>query len=181
MNAVRTFALLLVLACPALADVESGPKPGEKVTELKIFAATGTNEGKDVDIAMLRKDEPTIYLFVNAEKFSRPMAKFLRAIDAKVNDDSDKAVAVAIWVGGDIDKMKAYLPTAQMSLKFAKTDLAVYTENKTGPNGWGLNNDAHLTAVIVHGGKVVKSFAFVSVDDGDAKAVLEALKAAVKK
>jgi len=181
MNAICTFALFLVAACTAFADVESGPKPGEKVTELKIFAATGMNEGKDVDIAKLRKDEPTIYLFVNAEKFTRPMAKFLRAIDAKVSDDSDKAIAVAIWVGGDTDKMKEYLPKAQMSLKLVKTDLTVYTENKTGPNGWGLNNDAHLTAVIVNGGKVVKSFAFVSVDDSDAKGVLEALKVAVKK
>ena len=62
-------ASILFFGCSSLAyaDVESGPKAGDKVAALKVHAVAGTIEDKEVDYAKERKDEPTVYLFVNAE------------------------------------------------------------------------------------------------------------------
>ena len=171
----------ILLLAFAVAEVESGPKAGEKVAALKVYATNGDHEGKDVDIAAERKKEPTIYLFVNSDKFSRPMARFLRELDGKIGDASDKAAVIAVWVGGDADKNKEHLPRVQMSIKLAKTTYGVFTGAAGGPEGWAINADAHLTAVVVHEGKVAKSFPFVSVNDTDVKGVLEEFTKALKK
>ena len=46
---------------------------------------------------------------------------------------------------------------------------------------WAINPDAHLTAVVAHEGKVVKSFGYRSVNETDAPEVVKRLKKAVKK
>ena len=165
----------------AWADVESGPKAGEKVGELKAFGVVGKVEGKEADFAAERKDDPTVYLFVSAENFSRPMARFMRALDGKLGEIDDKAAAVAVWLGGDADAHKERLPKIQMSVNFDKTALAVFAGDKSGPNGWGINPDAHLTVVVANKGKVAKSFAYTTVNETDARAVLAELKKAVGK
>ena len=176
------FAVALIFTpAAARADVESGPKAGEKVPELKVFAVIGPVENKEVDYAAERKDAPTVYLFVQTEHWSRPVARFLKVLDGKLGETDDKARAVAVWVGGDADKNKEYLPKANQSLSFDKTALTVFTGDKGGPNNWGINSDAHLTAVVVSKGKVVKSFAFVSVNETDVRGVIAELKKAVGK
>lgn len=176
------FAVAVLLVPTAVrADVESGPKAGEKVAELKVFAVTGPVENKDVDYAAERKDAPTVYLFVQSENWARPVARFMKVLDGKLGETDDKALAVAVWVGGDADKNKEYLPKANQSLKFDKTALTAFTGDKGGPNNWGINSEAHLTAVVVNKGKVVKSFAFVSVNETDVRSVVAELKKAVGK
>ena len=167
------------VAVTALADVESGPKAGEKVAALKVFGVVGPVEGKEVDFAAEKKGDPTVYLFVKPDSWSRPMARFAKVLDGKVGDVHEKASVVAVWVGGDADKSKEYLPKAQESLKFGRTALTVFAD-KAGPEGWAINPDADLTVVVAHGGKVHTTFAFGSVNDTDVKAVEEALKKAVK-
>jgi hypothetical protein len=78
------------------AQVEAGPKVGEKVPALKVTVVVGELEGKDVDLVVERKEQPTAYLLVNAEKFSRPMARFLRELDGQLGEVDDKASAVAV-------------------------------------------------------------------------------------
>jgi hypothetical protein len=175
---IRALAVLLAFASVARADIESGPKAGAPVPELKVFAVTGTVESKDLEIAKERGDKPTVFVFVNAEKFSRPMARFLKVLDGKVADVTD-AETVAVWVGGDAAKNKEYLPKAQQSLNFGKTALTVSGVEE--PKGWAINADAHATAVIVVKGKVVKSFPFVSINETDVKPVLAELVKAVGK
>ena len=175
-------SILLFAGLPySYADVESGPKAGEKVDALKVYAVTGTIEDKMVDYAKERKDEPTIYFFVNAEKFSRPMNKYMLTVDGKLADASDKAMAVIVWCGGDFDKNKDYMPKLAKAVPYSKSALTVFNGDANGPNGWGVNSAAHLTAVVVVGGKVIKSFAYESVNETDAKDVIESLTKAVKK
>ena len=173
--------LCSALAGFAAADVESGPKAGAAVAPLKVFAVTGAIEGKEVDYAKERKDEPTIYFFVNAEKFSRPMNKFMLAIDGKLADAGDKAMSVIVWTGGDFEKNKEYMPKLQKSVPYAKSALTVFDGDANGPKDWGLNSAAHLTVVVAKAGKVVKTFAYESVNDTDVKDVLEVLKKATAK
>jgi hypothetical protein len=172
---------VLAAAVAGRADVESGPKEGEKVPALKVHAVVGPVENKDVDYAAERKDAPTVYLFVNAEKFSRPIARYLKELDKQLGDIDEKAAGVAIWFAGDADGNKTYMPRLNMSVKFEKTALTVFTGDGFSPDGWGLNFDAHLTVVVTANGKVVKSFGYSSVNETDVKSAVEVLKKAVKK
>ena len=175
MRLVLALALSAGITVIAWADVASGPKEGEKVPALKIFAVTGDPKDKEIDYAELRKDKPTIYLFVSAENFSRPMFRYIKMLDEKVGDD---ALVVAVWLNDAPEKSKEYLP--KISKYFTNAALAVFGE-KAGPKDWGINADAHLTAVVVHNGKVVKSFGYMSLNETDAPQVIEALKQAIKK
>lgn len=169
----------------AQAD-ESGPKAGEKVPALKAYGIVGAVEGKEADFAAERKDAPTIYIFVQAMEGGlpvggRPAGRFMKELDKSLGDASDKAHIVAVWLGEKaFDKHKEYIPKFQMSLKLEKSSLAAFDGEKSGPNNWAVNSDTHLTVVIANKGKVVKSFAFTSVNETDVNDVLEELKKAVK-
>jgi hypothetical protein len=175
-----------LLVSPATrADVESGPKAGEKVAELKAFGVVGTIEGKEADFAADRKDSPTIYIFVSAADGGipvggRPAARFMKILDTEVAKIEGAAV-VAVWLGDKaFDKHKEYLPRINTSLKFEKTSLAAFDGEKSGPNNWGINPDAHLTVVVANKAKVVKSFPFTTVNETDVRPVLAELKKAMK-
>ena len=167
---------LFAFAPFAFADVESGPKVGEKITELKALGVIGLQVGKEADFAAERKDEVTVYLFINAEKFDRPMNQFIKKLDAALPGISDKAASVGVWVNGDKDKLKDRLAAIQKSVMYENTSLAIYDGNVADLKGWAVNSSAHLTAVVVHKGKVLKSFAYESVNGTDVKAVEELLK-----
>ncbi len=189
---MKAFPVLVVLAVALMfvpevrADVESGPKAGDAVPELKAFGVVGSVEGKDADFVAERKDAPTIYLFVKAEEGGlpvggRPLGRFMKVLDTEVVK-LDGVAVVAVWLGDKaFDKHKEYLPKIHKSLSFEKTSLAAFDGEKSGPNNWGVNADAHLTVVVVNKGKVVKSFAYESVNEKDVKPVLEELKKATDK
>jgi hypothetical protein len=174
-----TAGAVLVVVLPAWADVTSGPAKGDKVAALKVYDATGEHKEKEVDYAADRKDRPTVYVFLH--QWNRPIARFLRAVDASVKQDFEGTYVVAVWLTDQPDQTKEYLPRAQESLKLEATAMTVFLANKTGPEGWGLNDRAHVTAVVANKGKVAESLAFVSVNEKDAEAVTAALKKAVGK
>ena len=62
MKAFGVFVLgfVLILTPAVRADVESGPKAGEKIPALKAFGVVGSVEGKEADFAGARKELPTI-------------------------------------------------------------------------------------------------------------------------
>jgi hypothetical protein len=170
------FALCMSSAPALAADVESGPTVGEKVAELKILPLTGDLAGKELDIVAERKQKPTIYVFVQAEQFGRPTARYLKTLDEAVTKIGGDATVFAVWLTGDADKTKAYLPKVQMSIKLEATTLAMYPGDKAGPNGWGLNDRAFVTTVVANGQKTAAKFAYVSLNETDVRAVVAALK-----
>ena len=168
---MRTAIMMLVFASPAFADDASGPKEGDKAAELKVYAVTGEAKEKDVNYTELRKDKPTVYVFVQADKWDRPMFRFVKTLDEKLGDAGQ---VVAVWLTEDVDKSKEYLP--KISSYFSNAALTVFPGEKAGPKDWGINIDAHLTAVVVSGGKVAKSFGYQSLNETDADAVAQVLK-----
>ena len=83
--------IAVVFAQPALAqDMMSGPDKGGAVPALKVFDATGAFKDKETDYAAERKDKLTVYLFISAEKFDRPMNRFMKGLDAAVGKDQKK-------------------------------------------------------------------------------------------
>lgn len=164
----------------ARAQIASGPEAAAKQETLKAFAATGDLAGKSVDFVAERKNLPTVYVFVRADQWSRPMARFLRTLDeemAKGIEGAKDARTVAVWLTEDQGKSKEYLPIAQQSVRFERTTLAVFEGDRFGPADWSVNSEAFLTAVVVKDGKVVKSFGYISLNETDVPEVVKALKA----
>jgi hypothetical protein len=166
-------------AAVARADVESGPAAGEKAAALRVMAVTGDHENKELDYVAERKDKPTVYVFIAADKWDRPVARYLRTLDEKLGKLGGESRAVAVWLTDDANQSKAYLPKAQKSLKLEQTALTVFPGDKSGPDGWGVNPDASVTAVVVQRGKVAASFGYRSVNDTVVPEVEAALKKAL--
>jgi hypothetical protein len=175
-----SFAGLILLAVwPAWSqDVTSGPEKGKEVPPLKVFDATGPHKDKDVDYAKERGAKPTVYVFIPADKWSRPVARFLKKLDEAVPKVGEEAAVVAVWLTDDPAKAKAYLPVAQNSLQLQVTALTCFTGDKEGPKGWGINADAHATAVVTAKGKVAATFGYNSVNETAVPAVRDALRKA---
>src|SRR5262249_5861939 len=162
----------LSLAVPAFAqDVTSGPAKGDKVSAVKVYDATGANKDKEVDYAAERKDKPTVYLFIQADKFDRPMNRFMKELDKLVKKDFEDVYVVAVWLTDDKDKTKEFLPRVQQSVQYEATALTCFTGDKDGPKGWAINSDAHLTAVVANKQKVAATFGYRSINDTDVPAV----------
>jgi hypothetical protein len=161
-------------------DVVSGPEKGKRVPVLKVFDATGAHKGKEVDYARERQDKPTVYAFIQADKWDRPMARFLRDLEEAVRKENADAYVVAVWLTDNVDKTKEYLPVAQQSLKLHTTALACFPGEKAGPAGWNVNADAHLTAVVAVQGKVAATFGYQSINETNVPEVHKALQKARK-
>jgi hypothetical protein len=61
---------------------------------------------------------------------------------------------------------------------YGATALTCYPGGAEGPKGWGVNADAHLTAVLANKGKVAATFGYRSLNETDVPAVRDALKKA---
>ena len=175
-HALLCLALLMPPAAARAQDVVSGPAKGEKVPALKVFDATGENADKEVDYAAERKDKPTVYLFVRADKFDRPMNRFMKTLDGAVKKDFADTYVVAVWLTDDAAKTKELLPRVQQSVGFGATALTCYAGGAEGPKGWGVNADAHLTAVLANKGKVAATFGYPSLNETDVPAVRDAVR-----
>lgn len=183
MLSLRILCALSLLACASFTfaeDIKSGPAAG-KAPELKVFDTTGPNTGSEVDYTADRKGKPTIYVFIVAEKFDRPVARFVKQLDTAVAKESDEGYIVAVWITEDEAKTKAYLPIAQSSLKFERSALTFLKGGKTSPKDWNIDTDVTVTAVVANDGKVIKSFGYRSVNDSDVPAVQEEFVKALKK
>lgn len=166
----------LLLGQSVRADVDSGPKAGTQVSALKVFAVTGDNAGKELDYAENRGAKPTVYIFIPHEKFDRPIARYLKELEKSVKQSGDDVQMVTVFLSDDAEKTKEYLPRVQMSLQFTANPMTVFPSAKAGPEGWAVNTDAHLTAVVVHSGKVAASFGYRSVNETAVPDAADALK-----
>lgn len=131
-----------------------------------------------MDYPAVRKGQSTIYVFIQAEEWGRPTARYLRALDKEAG--KLKTLVVAVWLTADPDKTKEYLPKAQQSLKFESTALTYFANGKAGPDDWGLNDRAFVTTVIAVAGKTTATFGYQSLNEADIPAVKEVLVKALK-
>lgn len=178
MRVTRILAVLAVVlrSTVAAGDVDSGPKVGTEVGALNVSVVTGDQAGQELDYAAHRRGKPTIYLFIPHEKFDRPIARFLKQLEQSVKEGGQETQLVTIFLTDDAAKTKEYLPKAQMSLQFTINPLVVFPSARMSPEGWAVNTDAHLTAVIVRSGTVTARFGYRSVNETAVPEVIEALK-----
>lgn len=164
----------------ARAEERSGPAAGARAEPFEAFAATGGFAGSPIDVVTKRENEPTVYVFIQADKFDRPIARFLKVLDNELSagiEGVPTAESVAVWLTRDVGKTKEYLPRAQQSIQLERTTLTVFEGDPAGPKGWELNLEAHVTIVVTKGGKVVKSGGHNSINEKTVPEVVAALKA----
>jgi len=159
------------------AQTSSGPDRGSTLQPLKVFAVTGSDAGQEINVLAKQQEMPGLILFIQADKWDRPVARFMKVLDEELSKENSNVVPIAIWLTDDLEKSKEYLPRAQQSMSLSKTTLAVYAGDKNGPPGWSINASAHLTAIISHGGRVTASLGYRSLNDTNVPEVLEKLKA----
>jgi hypothetical protein len=168
-------ALFALSPLAARADVASGPGEGNAVEKFKVTVVAGESSGKELDFVTERKEKPTVFVFVFADKFSRPMARFIKVLDDKLKAERTDVDIVAVWLTDDVNKSKDYLPKAFMSLKTERTAWSVFDGEKTGPNTWGINPDADITVVVSDGAKAKFSKGYRSINETEVPKVFEAL------
>src|SRR5262245_34565246 len=103
---ISVLALTRVTSAAHGQDIKSGPDKGGKVPALSVFDVTGMHKDKTVDYAAERKDKPTIYLLVRADKFDRPMNRFVKTLDQTMKKDFADVYIVAVFLTDDLDKTK---------------------------------------------------------------------------
>ena len=81
---------------------------------------------KEKDFVAERAAKPTIFLFVRADKFDRPVACFLRTLDQDLSKGRNDVQVVAVWLTDDVDMSKKYVPRARESLKLTQTTYSVF-------------------------------------------------------
>lgn len=157
--------------------VESGPEAGTAIPKLPLLVLQDDNTFSERDVAADRKDKLSVYAFIQATEWSRPMARFVRGVDEALTEVGGDAHMTAIWLTDDQEESKRYVPRGRDALKLKATTFAVYAGDKQGPNDWNVNRRAFITIVVACDAKTVKSFAFVSVNETDVPAVSKVLQA----
>ncbi|MBI5799452.1 MAG: hypothetical protein HZA92_01820 [Verrucomicrobia bacterium] len=173
-------SLILVSTTLALAAIESGPAVDSALPDLKADAVTGDDAGRKITFTTTRKAKPTVYVFIRADKFDRPVARYLKFLDKALVELGKDTHVVAVWITDDADKTREYLPKVQQSIKLEATTLALYAEDKLGPNAWALNDRAHVTTIVTDGAKVKARFAEQSLNETNVAEVTAALKPLLK-
>ncbi len=164
----------LILVSPALAqDVSSGPPRGQKVPPLKVQTVTGPDQGRALDYAAARKDKVTVYVLIPADKFSRPMHRFLKGLGEAVQKKDEDGLVVAVWLTEDQAKTRAYLP--KIAGYYQSTALTYFPGARTGPAGWNINDLADVTVVVSRKGQVLASGGYNSVNETVVREVMKPL------
>lgn len=163
-----------------MAEIQSGPTAGDAVPKLAVLQLQADDTYEANDAASSAQTKPTVYLFVNSAQWGRPMARFMVDLDRKLQEFSPQAEMAVVWLTNDVDQSKEYLPRAAKSLKLEHSSLAVFDGKASGPEGWTIDSEAHLTVVIAQEGKVKTSIGFISVNETDVPAIGEALRKPVE-
>jgi len=170
-------ALLLPFSVTAAlhAQTSSGPASGSKLMKLTVAAVAGDAAGENVEFVGRRAGKPTVYLFVQADKWDRPVARFVKTLDQELAGSRPDVAIVAVWLTDDVEKSKEYLPRAQQSLNLTQTSLCVYPGGKDGPAAWSIDPRIYLTAVVAADDRVLDSFGYRSLNETNVPEVLARL------
>lgn len=165
---------VLMISGSLFAQTESGPGPGAKLKPFKVLAVTGDDAGKELEVVAADSKKPAVLLFVKADRWDRPVARFVKTLDQELDKQGRTDLdVVAVWLTDDVESSKEYLPRAQQSIQLSRTALTVFPGAADGPLDWSIHPEAHLTVVIADAGKSTANFGYRSVNETDVRAVLK--------
>ena len=119
----RSLALTLLCTPLALAAIESGPAVDSALPELKADATTGDDAGKKVIFTTTRKAKPTVYVFIRADKFDRPIARYLKTLDKALVELGKDAHVVAVALNDRAHVTTVVTDGVKVKARFAEQSL----------------------------------------------------------
>lgn len=161
------------LASAAAAEVGKAPPP----LQIELLQASGGYEATDA--ATAAGEKPIVFVLIPASRWDRPVGRFLKVLDDKLSGISATAEVRAVWLSGEADVTKEYLPKVVQSLQFQRTTLGVFPD-ESGPEGWQPGGDVQALVVVAHRGKVTARYKFGSINDTDVPQVAEAVSKALE-
>ena len=166
--------LTLAIAFTTISSTAPADEPkSAAVPALNAVVCVGDDAGQKTDLTKARDKSPTIYMFIQGDKWDRPIARLLRELDTKVKDEVSDGRVIAVWLSNnEVDRYKEHLPRVQQSLKLAMTTYAVWPGDPFGPAAWNINRDDHVTVVTTRDGKIRGRHTFQSTNEGDAPKIL---------
>ena len=167
---------LLVASIASAESAPSGPKPGAPAPVFKAFDATGEHEGEVADFGGDARKTPIVYVFIQAEKWDRPTARYLKKLDEAVAALGEDHAIVAVWLTDDQPRTREYLPVASNALQLSRTTFAAFDGDRFGPRDWALDGENRLTAIAVRDGKVVAGRGYRLINETDVAEILKSIK-----
>ncbi|MEE3220681.1 MAG: hypothetical protein VX257_10475, partial [Planctomycetota bacterium] len=103
---IAIFCTLVVASSHAALAIESGPDAGAAVPALKVHVLSDDDSYAENDVTADRADKISVYAFVQATEWARPMARFLRGVDELVTAAGNDARMTAVWLTDDQDQSR---------------------------------------------------------------------------
>lgn len=154
-------------------EPSGGLAAGQMLPKLESVVCVGDKAGERVELTAARGNKPTIYIFIQAEHWDRPVARLVRGLDMKITEKVTDGGLVVVWLSNnEVDRFREHLPRVQQSLQLALTTYCVWPGDAFGPTAWGLNRDDHVTVVTARDGRVLGSHRFRSTNEADAAKIL---------
>lgn len=168
---VRVFCLVILhglLLSTGVFGQEVKPVP-----PLEVVVCVGEKAGEKSELTSRRGKKPTIYMFIQAEHWDRPIARLVRGLDIGVADKITDGGLVLVWLSNnEVERFREHLPRVQQSLKLSMTTYSVWPGDPFGPAAWAINRDDHVTAITANDGKIIARHAFRSTNEGDVNKIL---------
>ncbi|MEI7922014.1 MAG: hypothetical protein WCJ40_08905 [Planctomycetota bacterium] len=172
-HALMILSLALITAALPGQESTTGTPVGKPIPKLETVVCVGENEGQKQELTAKRLGKPTIYVFIQAEHWDRPLARLLRELDQKTKEHLTDGTVVAVWLSNqEVDRFREHLPRVQQSLKLAMTTYTVRPGDPFGPPAWSINRDDHVTVITVKDAKTLGRHSFKSTNEGDAARIL---------
>ncbi|OYW19868.1 MAG: hypothetical protein B7Z55_08125 [Planctomycetales bacterium 12-60-4] len=157
-----------LLATSCWADIDSGPKVGEKLSALKVQLVQDGKAADAADVLPEHAEHPTVYVFLSGERFDRPAARYLRGVDEavqKLQRRDPLAGLVIVWLTPDPVAGAERVSRIQQSLRLQAGHWTVFPGAVTGPEGWSVNDAAIVTTVLANSREVSARFGYDSVNE----------------
>ena len=171
---------LLLNASYCMADLVSGPQPGDGVGAFTVTKAAGNpsdgvEDGKRLCYRCRMGSRPVVMIF--ARTADQPLAKLVNELEDEIKEHADaKLCSFVNMIGGDSDSLK------NAATKFVKDNdiqnvaFVVPEDSQNGPDNLKISPEADLTVVCYKSSKVVSSHALKKgeLDDGKINTIVEA-------
>lgn len=172
--ALLAFILSTFTPVTLKAQDKSSSTSQKPVPKLTAVVCVGEKTGEPAELTQNRGEKPTIIMFIQLEKWDRPIARLLRELDQQTNAKLTDGSVVAVWLSNnEVAKLKEHLPRVQQSLKLSTTTYAAWSGDTFGPSDWNLNQDESVTVITINKGMVLGRHTFRSTNEGDAAKIMK--------
>ena len=163
-----------------MADLVSGPQPGDGVGAFTVTKAAGNpsdgvEDGKRLCYRCRMGSRPVVMIF--ARTADQSLAKLVTELEGEIKEHADaKLCGFVNMIGGDSDSLKNAATKFVNDNGIQNVAFVVPEDSQNGPDNLKIAPEADLTVVCYKSSKVVSSHALKKgeLDDGKINTIVEA-------